>query len=272
MKHIGKFERRDVILLGFSKSASRVIILDPVNILSHDDEWFYSILNGSYAQSHNYLLDAFAREIHPSGESGDAYVIGRIQHTMVPVHEVEIMDKEQAIEWVGTPSRFVPEAGANLAETIRAKSNIGGAPTEAYVPGGIPTDISSYSSPKPSYVAESSHQMPVNRAAPVTTTGEEGMSTDMLMAITQELGRISTRLDDLTSNVGSLHVRIDDTEKALRTVNNTIKTYVGVERKKPGPKPKPKGEVASGKPTGGSTKESGSYASTSGDESRAVNV
>lgn len=120
MKHVGTYDRSTVVLLGYNKNQNRIKVLDPEKITVEDREWIGKLLEGRKAQSTNFLYNATYDVYHPSGKIAWVYLNENLRGALeVPAFEVSIQDKDQAEEWMGTPSNFDSRAGRDIGGILQ---------------------------------------------------------------------------------------------------------------------------------------------------------
>jgi hypothetical protein len=107
VKHIGMFEKSQVVVLGYNKDRNKFLIVDPRRLGGSDNAKLSEIVMSGYAQGRQNLSDALSRERHPSGQDWFRYLIAHA--TELPAHVVALADEEQSKMWLGTPSNYDPK-------------------------------------------------------------------------------------------------------------------------------------------------------------------
>lgn len=198
MKHIGEFDRRPVILLGYNKDHKKIMILDPLSMEPFDRDWIGKIIESGYAQQRNYLYNALYRENHPlSNQDGWSYVTQHCRFSNVPFFEVKLQDQAQSVAWIETPSNYDPKAGQGLFNEQQA----------------IPPEQ------KPDVIPEAVTQLPDVSKIEVyqpATYMEDHYVPSASPSVSED------DFNDLKAEVKGIHKTLESLDKALRTLNREL--------------------------------------------------
>lgn len=116
-RHYAKFQREEVIVLGYNKSMNDVIIVRVTGLPVDDQMKLRMIASSPTAQSVDYLIPILEREAHASGYPWLRYLLTRMARNdktviRIPFKELTDMNPEQRAVFAGYGKPAQPEVEA----------------------------------------------------------------------------------------------------------------------------------------------------------------